>query len=162
MSTQTEQQPLTDEDIRAIRKRVEMATPEPWRVCTWDPMAHPHVHKDYLDQRTCSGQYNIPLTKEDAIFVAHAREDVPRLLDEIERLRAELDRGRWIPVTERLPEADDKGYGYSDVVLAFDGNVECAYYHPESGTWATANENMLCVTHWQPLPPLPVQESQEA
>jgi hypothetical protein len=28
----------------------------------------------------------------DAIFVAHAREDIPRLLTEVRRLRAELDR----------------------------------------------------------------------
>ena len=31
-------------------------------------------------------------TKADQDFIAHARQDVPRLLDEIERLRGLLDR----------------------------------------------------------------------
>lgn len=38
----------------------------------------------------------------DADFIAHARADVPALLDDIERLRAALDAVEWLPYSDGL------------------------------------------------------------
>jgi hypothetical protein len=50
-----------------------------------------------------------PKTK-NAGFIAHAREGLPNALDEIDRLRKEIERlreaQRWIPVGERLPKTE--------------------------------------------------------
>ena len=62
---------LTDEEIAEIRGRAEAATEGPWDVA-W-------------------GTYLITISREDAEFCIHARTDIPRLLDEVERLRALAD-----------------------------------------------------------------------
>jgi hypothetical protein len=59
---------MTKEELDAIRKRCEKASPGPWYVV------------------------NIDKSKPNAEFMAHAREDIPKLLEEIERLRGALDR----------------------------------------------------------------------
>lgn len=40
----------------------------------------------------CSGMSAL---RDDYRFIAHAREDIPYLLSEVERLRAELDAAKW-------------------------------------------------------------------
>src|SRR5690625_4778155 len=80
---------LTDEELQAIRERAEKASAKPWSVVTdelggqamavidgdnWDAIRRPYVGKD------------------NATFIANAREDIPKLLAEIERLRGRLDR----------------------------------------------------------------------
>jgi hypothetical protein len=80
---------LRDEELAAIKKRVEAATPGPWAAtgeyfCLAAPDAT-HVvcfGHDYDDYGDVKGP--------DAEFIAHARTDVPALLAEVERLRAEL------------------------------------------------------------------------
>lgn len=80
---------MTDEQLAAIRARCEAATPGPWD-------AHANIgycgimadgdKRPLLRADTC--------TFADGAFIAHAREDVPALLDEVARLRAkarELD-----------------------------------------------------------------------
>ena len=77
---------LTDEELQEIRERVEKASAKPWAVVTdelggqakavidgdnWDIIRRPYVGKD------------------NAAFIAHARQDIPKLLAEIERLEAE-------------------------------------------------------------------------
>src|SRR5690625_569283 len=72
---------LTDEELQAIRERAEKATEAPWVVVTdelggqakavidgdnWDVIRRPYVGKD------------------NAAFIAHAREDIPKLLAEID------------------------------------------------------------------------------
>lgn len=104
---------MTPADLNAIRERAEKATPGPWRACgearngcvcglVWtvklDTVAA-HVETD-ADGGTglidCAGRWegrkDVPPTdfRADAIFVAHAREDVPALLAEVERLRTAL------------------------------------------------------------------------
>lgn len=61
---------LTTQEIEAIRKRVEQATEGPW--------------KDYVIQFGCN--------RADAEFTANAREDIPKLLAEVERLRSTLSK----------------------------------------------------------------------
>lgn len=80
-------------DLEAIKKRAEAANKGPW---TWG---------DYpdIDNRpcpslvgahgygvlSCDGEANGP-TEANAAFIAHAREDVPGLVAEVERLRAAI------------------------------------------------------------------------
>ena len=78
---------ITNEELTAIRERAEKATAKPWSVVTdelggqamtvidgdnWDVIRRPYVGKD------------------NAIFIANARQDIPKLLAEIERLKSEL------------------------------------------------------------------------
>lgn len=70
---------ITKKEIDEIKSRLEKASPGPWRVAT-----------------TTDGEYILDCDefvvaaiferKEDAYFVAHAREDIPRLVAEVERL----------------------------------------------------------------------------
>lgn len=81
---------LSEDDIRQIKLRSEHATPGPW--------------KSYIEGREeMSGSdfimtggediYLTGATKADQDFIAHARQDVPTLLAEVERLRSLLDLG---------------------------------------------------------------------
>jgi hypothetical protein len=87
---------LTAQDLRSIRERAERATPGPWCVagsprdfviakhggserCSDNPVV-------WADDDCLSGN------KVDAEFIAHARADVPRLADEVDRLRQVVRR----------------------------------------------------------------------
>ena len=80
---------LTSEELQAIRARAERASKGRWNV---------NVSVDYCDN--CKNGYEIvqselflaPIVAElndadNAVFIAHAREDVPKLVAEVERLR---------------------------------------------------------------------------
>lgn len=80
-------------DLEAIRQRVEAAT-EPTGGTRWhvesEPYSH-HVfsgrdenHRDSVDIATYMH------SEADAVFIAHAREDVPALLAEVDRLRSAI------------------------------------------------------------------------
>ena len=84
---------LTSEELQAIRVRAEKASEGPWDV---------DVPIDYCTD--CKNKYEIvqsalflsPIVAElndvdDAEFIAHAREDIPKLLAEIERLKSKYD-----------------------------------------------------------------------
>jgi hypothetical protein len=80
---------MTDEELKVIRERCEKATPGPWR-----------ADGRYIE--TIEGaEEEMAIYDEgghdelDAEFIAHAREDVPRLLEEIERLREGLKKLQW-------------------------------------------------------------------
>lgn len=93
---------LTDEELTQIKERAEKATKGPWDV---------DVPVDYCTN--CKNEYEIvqselflaPIVaelrnREDAEFIAHAREDIPKLLAEIESLKKEnkrlLDELIWL------------------------------------------------------------------
>lgn len=80
---------------------------------------------------------------------------------------AELERPRWIPVAEALPESVD------DDVLVTDGEG-CAvgYWRPDAQAWDSTDFGWLenrseppcgihTVTHWMSLPPLPEPPKEE-
>jgi hypothetical protein len=72
-------QPLDDARLAEIKARVEAASKGPWKVC-----------EDYSDVLDGDGHQIISHFHDgDGQFTAHAREDVPALLAEVERLKAE-------------------------------------------------------------------------
>lgn len=93
-------------DLDAIRQRANAATKGPWYV-TPAKFGFDVAHGEALDSfgrplHRLTGS-ELRLTRADAEFVAHARQDVPALLDEIERLtERQADRDR---IGERLVAA---------------------------------------------------------
>jgi uncharacterized small protein (DUF1192 family) len=73
---------MTREQLDAIRARVEAATPGPWKAERWCSN-NPSVAEAW--------GLNGMRTFADAVFCGHAREDVPALLAEVERLTAEVE-----------------------------------------------------------------------
>jgi DNA repair exonuclease SbcCD ATPase subunit len=81
-------EPLSPERLAQIRRRVENATPLPWTPSS----AYPHICWQGDDQGEQIISANLSeRPAEDIDFIAHARQDVPALLGEVERLRGELD-----------------------------------------------------------------------
>jgi hypothetical protein len=81
---------LTDEQLAEISKRAEAATPGDW--CIYDDIDATGERAFYLETETeIIGDTR---KSSDAEFIAHAREDVPKLLAEIERLRSESNYWR--------------------------------------------------------------------
>jgi hypothetical protein len=80
---------MTQEELQAIRELVNKATPGPWSVDSDDCItseAAPTGRVVYPGDR-----WLIWDNENDKTFIAWAREGVPRLLDEVERLRGVLD-----------------------------------------------------------------------
>lgn len=84
------------ETLQAIRARCEAATPGPWIASEVEPRGLSSVTAvgDNWGVFTKIGerkprQYATP--EADAAFIAHARTDIPALLDEVARLRAALE-----------------------------------------------------------------------
>lgn len=78
---------MTEEEIDAIRKRCREATPFPWD--SFIESRDKFSGSSFI--RTPIGDiYLIGATDFDQDFIAHAREDIPKLLEEIERLKNEL------------------------------------------------------------------------
>ncbi len=99
---------ISEQELREIRDRAERARPGPW-VLQWQPDNHPsgkfglhrvlaptgdnadtdpHIpffwgHGESYDEHENNGL-------ADGRFIAHARNDVPRLIDEVNRLKSEL------------------------------------------------------------------------
>ena len=84
---------MTDR-IEKIRQRAEAATQGPWRAYgNTVEQENTGCHQVVGTELTGVGYmaYERLTTKnEDATFIAHAREDIPYLLAEVERLRAAL------------------------------------------------------------------------
>jgi hypothetical protein len=80
---------LTQAQLESIRQRVENATPGPWQIATTTDGAY------VLDTDGMIIAATVERT-EDATFIAHARTDIPALLDHIAGLEAELEKYRKI------------------------------------------------------------------
>lgn len=95
-------EPLTEERIAEIRGREKAATQGPWRakceILEADECGNATAEMTYVstnDKGICilyGRGHDDANTQEDATFIAHAREDIPALLDEVERLRAENEQ----------------------------------------------------------------------
>lgn len=76
---------LTDEELAEIRERAEKATAGKWRV-DYGVTAYDRTVTTESFEILCEN-----VSPKDAEFIAHAREDIPKLLAEIERLKSEYD-----------------------------------------------------------------------
>ena len=93
---------LTEKEIEEIRERAEAATEEPWVKWVSGPEVFSGVTKNEPgsishEEQICrldDFMRDASQVDDDARFIAHARTDIPRLLDEVERLREERDRYR--------------------------------------------------------------------
>jgi hypothetical protein len=82
--------PLSEQQLAEIRARAEAATEGPWDPCPgMSPTFYGNIQGEYLrgvgDIAFGVGEQ----AEADLAFVLHAREDVPALLAEVDRLRAE-------------------------------------------------------------------------
>lgn len=94
-------------DLDAIRQRVNAATPGPWHA--EDKGAFHEIYTKGLGTNPLlpyeppillsSSEPDEEIRREDAEFIVHAREDVPVLLDEIDRLREELRQAEHVAAT---------------------------------------------------------------
>lgn len=78
MSDPTTTAPLTADERAAIARRADAATPGPWR--TWPDGTEESVESESVGRFICHLNSNMRQFREDALFIAHAREDIPRLL----------------------------------------------------------------------------------
>lgn len=127
---------MTASEIRAIRERAEKASPAPWRrelVPTTIGSCHkigpfPSNMRDRLTHLCLyvDGSPRTAVAEElaaNADFIAHAREDVPALLAEVERLRKALEAASsslgWIANAPTEQERWDlKAYARSRFLVA--------------------------------------------
>lgn len=95
---------MTKEEMDTIRKRVEASTPGPWvnrppGIVQVQGGQGPFIFWDDEDNPNKSANYD---------FIAHSREDVPRLLDEVTRLEAEnADLAALVRKLCGYPKSDD-------------------------------------------------------
>jgi hypothetical protein len=124
---------MTNEELNAIEARAKAATEGPWRT---RPTEHGDCagiwHGDWEHDsivQTDSGVY--PPMMPDAEFIAHARSDVPALVEEVRRLRAlaaesipllEYAEGRW----QRI-KVPGKGDGADEAELTTNISLVLAY-----------------------------------
>ena len=77
-------------DIEAIKVREQAATPGPWETCK-----HSGRWAVFGYSKTSARDEKLTVMlprKADAEFIAHARQDIPVLLSEIERLTREAKK----------------------------------------------------------------------
>jgi hypothetical protein len=93
-----------------------------------------------------------------------------KVMDEIDRLKAvevaygllqaELDRYKWIPVSERLPEIGADFLVY-DAFYEPREDFQCIRFGRMTKSWGIssqgANYAAPTITHWMPLPSPPVE-----
>lgn len=131
-----DQPPLTDEELAAMKARADAATPGPWRTWRGDVGDRYEVIISQLlgsngrEVMHLSGGFGHP-NADDTAFIAHARDDVPRLIAEVERLRQEkVDAAKGypndlstLPPNERaailLANIRKRGDEYGDVANSF-------------------------------------------
>jgi len=84
---------MTKQEIDTIRERSEKATPGAWSVDTNEPFSC-QINGVFSDSEEKYIFYHDPdgedtVNRNNANFIAHARTDIPALLDEVDRLQVE-------------------------------------------------------------------------
>jgi hypothetical protein len=89
---------LTAEDLAAIRGRAEAATPGPWRSHEDDAWCVRSDAEGLPDSGWIAemGPARKGNEENDGQFIAHARTDIPRLLDALARAEGEVEYGRML------------------------------------------------------------------
>lgn len=106
---------MTDEELKAIERRTNAATPGPWYARCGPAWAVVESSKDVPEfmigcfvggREGDDGNHNdMQRANVDVRFVAHARDDVPTLLAEVRRLRAELESAATRREIDELKDA---------------------------------------------------------
>ena len=101
---------MTKQELAEMRARAEAATPPPWKAhCTGPEDRDWSVDRVAMMEQECGAIRN----ERDATFIAHAREDVPSLLAEIDRLHKLLqDTLPWIDVLHNYYSTMEELPGY--------------------------------------------------
>jgi hypothetical protein len=81
---------LTQKQLEAIRQRVEKATPGPWKYSE-GVGSYPATILSEKGEVVAAGDEYYGMTENDANFIAHARTDIPALLDHIAEVETERD-----------------------------------------------------------------------
>lgn len=87
---------MTEAELGAVKARAEAATPGPWVVGEhYGGVIAPGSSLD-PENDAAYGGYLVgeSMLRHNSTFVAHARDDVPALVAEVERLTAHLERIR--------------------------------------------------------------------
>lgn len=128
---------MTDTELTAIERRAQAATPGPW-MWTYDGSSDWSVgpEPDTQGQAVANcHRYRAPFN-HDAVFIAHAREDVPALVAEVRKLRAfseELtNRPELADVVHDLLAKHAIEYHHAD----FRAHLEAQYDKPTSAASA--------------------------
>jgi hypothetical protein len=133
---------MTDDEIAAMKAREERATHGPWNVhvATWGIVQHDRP----LPIVYGNAHYGI-LADADAEFIAHAREDVPALLAEVEQLRTYIERlhaHRAAVIADHAVYSDGleaENEALREIVRAVaDGRVTLGYPMPSPGEFVPA------------------------
>ncbi|GLC88674.1 hypothetical protein [Lysinibacillus piscis] len=116
---------MKQEQLDAIKERAVNATDGPWQVYEMEDGTqigtvehHPQlkspmhvVTMSYWGEKPYS---RVWIDKDNAKFIAHAREDVPALIAELERLKSELQG--IISVAKEEIESQSP-HGYEDIII---------------------------------------------
>ncbi|MCG7345364.1 hypothetical protein MHZ92_14590 [Sporosarcina sp. ACRSL] len=105
---------LTTEQLEAIRKRAEAATVGEWEYFNPRLYSHSIVKSGDIDGRSIAKEIS---READGEFIAHAREDIPALLAEVERLQAAYEDMTSIALwsTRRLRFEEHKDFAYDAI-----------------------------------------------
>jgi len=80
---------LGDDEIAEIKERCLQTTPGPWKSCV---EGRDHMSGSDFIRTEGEDIYLTGASVADQDFIAHARQDVPKLVEEVERLRKMLSR----------------------------------------------------------------------
>lgn len=78
---------LTDAELNAIKERLERSTPGPWEAV---PVVDSYEYVIVGDNKSEAVTAEV-YERDDAIFIEYARQDMPKLVAEVERLQAEVN-----------------------------------------------------------------------
>ena len=179
----------TKEFIEKQLERIKFISPLPWKACSCGKCGFISNEKDCIATATrgdwgddypiikpvggsISGKYEIVMEQItygnippetgniNAQYIAHACNNYPKSLDEIEKLQArvaelEAER-RWISISERLPSKND-----DYLVIPFSEDADEYYIIAQfiDGVFLDDyDEKIDDILYWMPLPELPKEE----
>jgi hypothetical protein len=110
---------MTQLDLDAIEARANAATPGPWDGDTCDGISqHWTREKPWLDVLVMEGSdswagcnHRISVSEGDAEFIAHAREDVPALVQRVRELEADNQQLRQTVIDAGQTSAEHGPFG---------------------------------------------------
>ena len=146
---------MKEKELKEIEERCKKATPGPWKMLPPDPV-NPcwYISKRQGEEE---GFYIACIFngETDADFVTHSREDIPKLINRIKDLEAQIPE--WIPVEERLPEKS--GYYLCWDIGIMESDESCLFiYYFDTNLKEFAPGADVLITHWMPIPKGPEEK----